>query len=112
MIILHKNSYFQTEPYSSKFNGSAGTIEILRKYWFSIVDWNIEADCLYDGKTEAYNFICLNENTDLTDNKLTGNIIEKLDSNVGGVKHTIKIYKTKNIWYIYLKIEKIEWEIY
>lgn len=97
LIIFHKNSRFLTSPYSSKFNGNSGDLEKLRKYWFSIVDWNIEADCIYDGKTEAYNFICLKENTELTDNKLTSNIIEKLDSNVGGVKHTIKIYKTKNL---------------
>jgi hypothetical protein len=97
LIVFHKNSYFQTEPSSSKFNGKTGTFEILRKYWFSIVDWNIEADCVYDGEINAYNFICLNKNTELIDNRITTNTIEKLDSNVGGVKHTIKIYKTINL---------------
>jgi hypothetical protein len=97
LIIFHKGSYFQTEPISSKLNGNSGDLNKLRKYWFSIVDWSIEADCVYDKKTETYNFICLNENTELIDNKLTKNIIEKLDNNVEGVKHIIKIYKTKNL---------------
>ena len=97
LSIFHINSYFQTDPYSTKFNGNSGNLEMLRKYWFSIVDWDIEADCFYDGKTESYNFICLNENTELIDNKPTGNIIEKLGDNVGGVKHKIKIYKTINL---------------
>jgi hypothetical protein len=97
LVIFHKNSYFQTDPFSSKFSGTAGNFGISRKYWFSIVDWVIDADCVYDGKTEAYNFICLNEYTELVKTELTPNRIEKKNSLVGGVRHLIKIFKTKDL---------------
>lgn len=97
LVIFHKNSYFQTDPFSSKFSGTAGNFGISRKYWFSIVDWVIDADCVYDGKTEAYNFICLNEYTELVKTELTPNRIEKKNSIVGGVRHLIKIFKTKDL---------------
>jgi len=92
LILLHKGSKIHHNPFSIKLNGLGGDFETLRKYWFSIVDLEIEADFAENNK--PYRITCLNNETQLTfiNPKLSENLILPLQESVGGVKYLIKIY--------------------
>jgi len=92
--ILQKGSYINKEVNDEKLKGLSGHLETLRKYWFSIVDFRIEAE-LSDKNT--YSIDCLNVKTKMLKNtsKLTENEITRIDTSVDGVKYIISIYKTK-----------------
>jgi len=93
LILFHKGSKIHHDPFSLKLNGLGGDFDTLRKYWFSIVDFEIEADFAENNK--SYHLICLNNETQLsfTNPKLSENLIIPIQDSVGGVKYFIKIYK-------------------
>jgi len=95
LTILHKGSKIEYEPYSPKLNGLGGNLEPLRKYWFSVVDFEIQAD--FSKNDTSYKIIFLDSKTKMTvkNPKLTENVILPLQDSVGGVKYLIKIYKNK-----------------
>lgn len=95
LILLHKGSKINQNPFSPKLNGLGGDFDTLRKYWFSVVDFEIEAD--FSENNKSYHIICLNNETQLTftNPKLSENRIIPLNDSVGGVKYLIKIYKNK-----------------
>jgi len=93
LILFHKGSKIHHDPFSLKLNGLGCDFDTLRKYWFSIVDFEIEADFAENNK--SYHLICLNNETQLsfTNPKLSENLIIPIQDSVGGVKYFIKIYK-------------------
>ena len=93
LILLHKGSKIYHDPFSLKLNGLGGDFDTLRKYWFSVVDFFIEAD--FSENKMPYQIICLNKETHLTftNPRLSENKIVPLQECVGGVKYLIKIYK-------------------
>lgn len=101
MMIFHKGSYFSHEPDSEKIKGLSGDFSKLRKFWFSIVDLEIQADLGKKHNLNPYSIICLDKNSQMQIRKdnpatLNGNKIEKLNLPVGGVKYLINIYKNKS----------------
>lgn len=100
LIIFHKNSYIPTKASNHKLKGTSGDFGTLRKYWFSIVDFEIQADLKMNNTLVPYSIVALDKNTGMYDrNNLSENSIsQKNDTEkVGGVKYLIKIYKTKNL---------------
>ena len=93
LTIFHKGSKIIHEPSSPKLSGTAGDLNTLRKYWFSVVDLEIQAD--FTEHNRPHKIICLDKETKLSVNntKLSKNVIEPFQNSVGGVKYLIKIYK-------------------
>ncbi|MCH8535885.1 MAG: hypothetical protein LAT51_12500 [Flavobacteriaceae bacterium] len=103
LTVFHKNSYISKDVAHQKLKGISGDFEILRKYWFSIVDFEIQADFKKNGKIKPYSISSLDNNTFmrivssnyvLSENSITP-INDKIK--VDGVKYLVKIYKTKNL---------------
>lgn len=99
LTIFHKGSKILHDFESPKLEGVAGNMDLLRKYWFSIVDLEIQAD--FNENTKAFKIICLDSKTNLTispgSSEISKNTITDLPNSIGGVKYLIKIYKTKNL---------------
>ncbi len=99
--IFHKNSYISISPNNEKLNGLSGDFDKTRKMLFSIADWEILTTIKNNGLAEDYKIVCLNADTELIDNVLTPNRIEKTNNNNNnnnnGVKHILKLYKTQNL---------------
>jgi hypothetical protein len=101
LIIFHKGSYFSHEPNSEKVKGLSGDFSKLRKFWFSVVDLEIQADLGKRDNSIPYSIIRLYKDSQIQIRKdnpatLNGNKIVKLNLPVGGVKYFIKIYKNKS----------------
>jgi len=102
LTIFHKNSQIKKDSNDNKLKGTSGDLETLRKKWFSVVDFNIEAD-LIDG---PFSISCLDNDTTLSfiedvsrkgkTPSLSENKIIKQNNKIGGVKYTIKIYKNNS----------------
>lgn len=95
--IFHKNSYISISPNNEKLIGLSGDFDKTRKMLFSIADWEILTTIKSSGLVEEYKIVCLNADTELIDNVLTPNRIEKTKVNNNGVKHVLKLYKTQNL---------------
>ena len=95
--IVHKNSYLSISPYDEKLKGLSGDFDKTRKMLFSIADWEIITTIKFNSKTENYKILCLDSDTLLVDNVLTPNTIKEDINNDYGVKHILKLYKTKNL---------------
>jgi hypothetical protein len=98
--ILHKNSYFSYDNENPKIYGIQGDFHKTREYFFGIIDWEILAFFKNnDNPKKKYKINCLSNQTRLETQarhkKLTRNIIEEFDGDVSGVKHVLKLYKTK-----------------
>ena len=95
---FHKNSYFSLSPNNPKMKGTQGDFDKTRKNLFCVADWIIQAEFQYENKREYYNILCLDNNTFINTTKnnqeLSENVFEKLDEQIGGVKHILKLYKT------------------
>jgi hypothetical protein len=103
LTIFHKNSHIPREATHQKLKGISGDFETLRKYWFSIVDFEIQADFKSNSISRPYSISALDSNTFMSKQKnnyiLSENtiaLINDLDT-VGGVKYLVKIFKTKNL---------------
>lgn len=89
--LYHKESRFNCNVNNPKLSGLSGDFNILRKYWFSVVDFEIHTD-LKDGK--SCEIICLNNKTTIKNTTLSENdVIETPENKIGGIKYLIKIYK-------------------
>lgn len=100
LIIFHKNGYMPTKASNHKLKGTSGDFGTLRKYWFSIVDFEIQADLKTNNTLIPYTIIALDKNTGMDDrnNLSESSIFQKNDvEKIGGVKYLIRIYKTKNL---------------
>jgi hypothetical protein len=95
--IIHKNSYLSISSNDEKLNGLSGDFDKTRKMLFSIADWVIFTTIKNNNLTEDYKIICLDTDTELIDNALTPNIIEKANVNCNGIKHILKLYKTQDL---------------
>ena len=95
--IFHKNSYMSISPKDEKMKGLSGDFDKTRKMLFSVADWEIISQVKSIGLVENYKIWCLDESTELIDNILTPNRIEKINEKVNGVKHLLKLYKTQDI---------------
>ena len=96
--IFHKNSFLSIDD--EKLKGLSGDFHKVRNMLLNVADWGIDADvrneakriiCL-DVKTEYKNEVVNNRNQNII---ISNNMIENLQSKVGGVKHFIKLYKNK-----------------
>jgi hypothetical protein len=95
--INHKNSYFSVAPNNEKLKGISGDFDKTRKMLFSIADWEIIATINHNDVIADYKITCLDSNSELMNNILTPNKIEKLNDNSNCVKHILKLYKTQNL---------------
>lgn len=95
--IIHEGSYLSTISSDIKLHGLSGDFDKVRKMLFSVADWEIIAKLKDHEKTENCKIICLDEHTALIDNLMTPNIITLNPVEVNYVKHTLKLYKTKNL---------------
>jgi hypothetical protein len=96
--INHLNSYFNMAPDDEKVKGISGEFDKARKLLFCVADWEIYT-ILKSNETQAsYKIICLDRDTELSsENSLSENKIEKINSVLDGVKHVIKFYKNRNL---------------
>lgn len=86
--IFHKDSNMNID--SEKIKGLSGDFHKVRNILLNVTDLTIEADVNQTSKR----IICLDKNTEYSDNKVTSeNKIEDFENKVGGVKYLIKIYK-------------------
>ena len=95
--IIHKNSYFSVAPNNEKLKGISGDFDKTRKMLFSIADWEIITTINHNDVAADYKITCLDSNSELMNNILTPNKIEKLNDNSNCVKHILKLYKTQNL---------------
>ncbi|KQT23750.1 hypothetical protein ASG22_06845 [Chryseobacterium sp. Leaf405] len=95
--IIHVNSYMSAISSDVKLLGLSGDFDKVRKMLFSVADWEIIAKLKNHEKMENCKIICLDENTTLSDNLLTPNVITISPYEVDYVKHRLKLYKTKNL---------------
>jgi hypothetical protein len=96
--IIHKDSYFSCDPKDNKLKGLSGDLEKLRLKLFCVADWEIQATIKHGNVKDNYKITCLDSNTMLQKvesqkEKLTENSIEKIDLQINGIKHLIKLYK-------------------
>ncbi|MCG8807432.1 hypothetical protein G1K57_04530 [Tenacibaculum finnmarkense] len=96
LTIFHRNSYFTMNIDNAKFKGNSGDWHTLKKYWFSVVDWKMEADFKTNENKQSFEIICLNKDSkqNMETFEVSENQITPLKNTVGGVKHIIKLYKT------------------
>lgn len=99
--IFHVESYYSYNPDNVKLLGQQGDFEKARKFLFCVADWDIEASFLINNTRSNYRISCLNSETFLENkNKIQTmsiNTIDKLNYEVGGVKHILKLYNTQKI---------------
>ena len=95
--IIHKNSYFSVAPDNEKLKGISGDFDKTRKMLFSIADWEIITTINHNDLIADYKITCLDSKSELMNNILTPNKIEKLNDNSNCVKHILKLYKTQNL---------------
>ncbi|MEZ7867610.1 MAG: hypothetical protein QMB37_09205 [Paludibacteraceae bacterium] len=96
--IFHKKSYITSSIDNQKIKGIQGDFEKTRKNLFCVADWEILADFQYGNKKVSYNITCLDINTCInrkgSEQKISENVFSKLEKQIGGVKHILKLYKT------------------
>ena len=95
--IFHKNSYIPICHTDEKLKGLSGEFDKVRKMLLSVADWEIITTLKSKGQLEDYKIVCLDHNTELTENVLTPNKIELANQQVNGVKHLLKLYKTQDL---------------
>jgi hypothetical protein len=95
--IIHKNSYWSISPDDEKLKGISGDFDKVRKILFSVADWEMIATLKTNDEEQNYNIVCLDQNTELTDNLLSPNIIKKNNEEIKCIKHILKLYKTQDL---------------
>jgi Histidine Kinase domain observed in conflict contexts len=97
--IFHKGSYISYSPDSTKINGQQGDFDKARKNLFCIVEWEIQGSFKYNDKTECCLLTCLDKDVYKegkgSNEILLPNTVKQLPSDIGGVKHILKLFKTK-----------------
>jgi hypothetical protein len=97
--IFHKGSYISYSPDSTKINGQQGDFDKARKNLFCVVDWEIQASFKYNGKIECFLITCLDKDVYKERNgsteMLLPNTVKQLSYDIDGIKHILKLFKTK-----------------
>jgi len=95
--IIHKNSFISSSSENEKLKGLSGDFDKVRKILFSVADWEILTTIKHNSLAQEIKIICLDSETELMNNVLNQNKIEKMKNVSNNVKHIIKLYKTQNL---------------
>lgn len=91
LVIMHHNSYFSNK---SKLENPSGDFETLRNRLFSVCDLKMEGDYKCDGINVGSLLVnALDNNTIMSEDKISPCHITSSDKIIGGVKYTLTIYK-------------------